>query len=113
MAPGSRRSDAYRSSALAPSWTPPLKVFFALQLTDVLTTAVFRSMGISETNPMIAWMMDRFGTLGGLLMIKSLAISIGMGCGIAAHPRFVRWINAVYFAIVSVNFLTICYAARG
>ena len=91
----------------------PMKLFFVLQLLDVLTTLIFRSMGLAETNPLVGHLMDQFGTLGGLLIVKTVAIAIGLACQMASHPGFVRKINWVYAAIVAINFLTICNAVRG
>ena len=84
-----------------------MKALFGLQIADIATTLVFRSMGVAETNPLVGGLMVRFGTLGGLVLVKIAAIAIALLCGVAAHPKFVKKINWVYCAIVTINLLTI------
>jgi len=86
--------------------------FFALQAADLLSTLIFRSMGVAETNPIAAYLMEHFGVFTGLLVLKSAAIAVGMGCNIGAHPTFLRRINMAYCAIIALNYLTICNALR-
>jgi hypothetical protein len=87
-------------------WAIPL--FYALQFGDVITTLLFVSRGIAETNPLASYLMEHFGPLVGLLILKAAAISIALCCRVTAHPRFMRGINAFYGIIVVVNILTIC-----
>jgi hypothetical protein len=108
MAPGISRY----SSAAWSTWPRPMYLFFALQAADLLTTLVFRAMGVAETNPLACFLMDHFGNLSGLLILKCAAIAIGLRCDIASHPAFVRRINAVYCVIIAINYLTICNALR-
>jgi hypothetical protein len=70
-------------------------------------------MGVAETNPLVSCVMAYLGTLGGLLMIKAAAISIGLACKMAEHPKFVRCINAVYWVALALNVLTIAGKVRG
>jgi hypothetical protein len=93
-------------------WARPMPVFFALQIADLLTTVIFRSMGVAETNPLAQFLMEQFGTLIGLLVLKTTAICVGLACGIASHPVFVRRLNGVYCLIVALNYLTICNVIR-
>lgn len=88
----------------------PVRAFFALQLADLFTTMVFRSMGIAETNPVASSLMEHFGTFPGLLILKFTAISIAIAAGATEHPRFLRSINVLYTAIVVLNVLTIVHA---
>ena len=87
-------------------------VFFGLQAADLTSTLIFRSMGVAETNPMAAFLMDHFGSVSGLLILKCAAIAIGLSCDIESHPIFLRRINAVYCVIIAINYLTICNALR-
>ena len=82
-------------------------IFFALQIGDILTTLLFVSRGIAETNPLAGYFMEHFGPLAGLLILKGAAISIALFCKVTTHPRFMRGINALYAMIVVVNILTI------
>jgi hypothetical protein len=85
-----------------------MRMFFALQLGDIITTILFVSRGIAETNPLASYLMDHFGLLPGLLILKGGAIAIALICGAAAHPRFIRGFNILYVFIVLMNILTLC-----
>ena len=86
-------------------------MFLVLQIADVVTTLLFMSRGIAETNPLASYLMDHCGPLAGLLLLKSVAISIALLCKVEAHPKFVRGINVVYVVIVLVNIATLCTVA--
>ena len=88
----------------------PMWVFLALQAGDVLTTFIFRKMGVAEANPIAKFLMAHLGNLAGLLTVKLAAIYIGVACGMASHPVFVRGINVFYGVIVAINYLSICAA---
>jgi uncharacterized membrane protein len=105
MAPASLRSATH-------PWTRPMKVFLALQLADMVTTMVFRSMGVEESNPLVNYLMIHLGTFSSLLLVKSSAVAIAVAYDVSAYPQFMRLMNLIYMAIVSINFLTICYATR-
>ena len=96
--------------ALTPESAGPVRVFFALQLADVVTTLLFLSMGIAETNPLASHLMERLGPVPGLLLLKMAAISIAVLCRVTAHPTFLRRINWVYVVMVMLNVLTIIHA---
>jgi len=81
-----------------------------LQAADVLTTLTFHAMGVAEANPVARYLMTHLGTLAGLLLLKGAAVSIGIACGMASHPVFVRRFNAFYGVIVAINYLSICAA---
>jgi hypothetical protein len=84
------------------------RLFLSLQVGDVLTTLLFVARGIVETNPLANYFMERWGPLGGLLLLKGAALSVGLACNVAAHPRFMRGMNVAYGAIVLINILTLC-----
>lgn len=88
-------------------WSAPMKALFGLQIADVVSTIVFRSMGIAESNPLVDRFMEHFGLVGGLLLIKAAAILVAVACGIAAWPVFVRRINWAYCFFLLLNVLTI------
>jgi hypothetical protein len=85
-----------------------MRTFYALQIGDVLTTLLFMSRGIAETNPLADYLMHHFGTLIGLIVLKGAAISVALLCNVASHPKFMHRINAVYVVIVLLNILTLC-----
>ena len=89
-----------------------MRLFFGLQVADLASTITFRSMGVAETNPLASFLMETFGALVGLLILKMAAISIGLACKMESHPAFLRRINGVYCVILAFNYLTICNAVR-
>ena len=89
-----------------------MKFFVTLQFADIVTTLIFLSMGLAETNPLAEHFMTWFGPLPGLLILKGLAISIALLCRLAASPRFFRRINVVYAVVVAMNLITIFTAKR-
>lgn len=89
-----------------------MRAFFALQIADVVTTMVFLSMGLAETNPLTSFFIEHLGAFGGLLVLKALAIAIALSCKMTSHPVFVRRINIFYVIVVLMNVLTICNKIR-
>ncbi len=87
-------------------------VFLGLQLADVVTTLIFMSMGIAESNPLASYMMEHFGSVFGLAILKGGAVAIALLCNRVAHPKFFHCINTVYVAMVGMNILTIIHGAR-
>ena len=87
------------------SW--PMKALLFLQVADIATTTIFRSMGLAESNPLVDNLMERFGIISGLLLVKAVAIVIAVTSGIATRPVFVQRINCVYCVILSLNLMTI------
>jgi hypothetical protein len=90
----------------------PMKLFVGLQLADAVTTMIFLSMGLAESNPLVSALIGQFGALGGVLLIKGFALAIACLCRLAARPSFFRRLNIVYAAIVGMNLLTIFTAHR-
>ncbi len=89
-----------------------MKFFLCLQAADAVTTLIFLSMGLAESNPIASRLMEAFGPLGGLLVLKTFAMAVAFLCRLAAKPSFFRRINMVYVVIVSLNLLTILAANR-
>jgi hypothetical protein len=77
-------------------------IFALLQLADLGTTiAVFRLGGV-EQNPLIQHLMGG-GAVQGVIVAKVLALSIGVGCLLAAKHRTLVIANLVFGAIVAWN----------
>src|SRR5258708_34831350 len=49
------------ANASESQWGGPMRLFFTLQIADVLTTLIFRSLGQAESNPLVGYLMDHFG----------------------------------------------------
>ena len=99
---------------LAPEayWGPSMKFFLGLQVADAITTLIFLSMGQAESNPIVSYLIEVFGPVWGVLLLKGLALGVALLCRLAASPKFFRRINMVYVAIVTMNVLTILTAHR-
>jgi uncharacterized membrane protein len=110
MAPG---FSGHQARAAALRGSRPMCVFLALQVADLLTTSIFRGLGVAESNPLAGYLMELFGTVTGLLVLKTAAISIALACNMQSRPVFVRRMNAFYSVIIAVNYLTICDTLRG
>ena len=90
----------------------PMRTFLTLQAADVASTLVFLSLGMAESNPVAGLFMGLFGPLGGLILLKLVALSIALWCGLPSHPVFLKRINGFYAVVIMMNYLTICNAMR-
>ena len=71
-----------------------------LQMLDFLTTVAFLLHGVREGNPLVR--MALFYAphpLGGLLMVKGLAVGLGIYCWVRGRNRLLNRMN-VWFALV-------------
>ena len=55
-----------------------LAIFIGLQIADLITTVIFLTMGVEESNPVVKFAIHHLGTFSGLLMIKSTGIALGI-----------------------------------
>jgi hypothetical protein len=77
-----------------------------LQLLDVLTTLAFLIAGVQEANPMVRWMMGLAGTpLQALVVVKCLALLLGMVCLWKGKLSLLRRANLFFSALVAWNLL--------
>jgi hypothetical protein len=84
-----------------------------LQVLDLVTTLIFLSAGVQEGNPLVVqairWAQHPFG---GLLVVKLLALAIGVYCWRRGRHNLLRRANWLFAALVTWNVVAICVAAH-
>jgi hypothetical protein len=85
-----------------------LAQFVYLQLLDLLTTLVFLAHRVEESNPLVKLLMRFAGSpVGGLVVIKLLAVGIGLYCWRLSREKLLWGINLFYSAVVVWNLVAL------
>jgi len=75
-----------------------------LQVLDFLTTTVFLLQGLQEANPMVRLALHWAPTpLGGLLLIKVVAVGLGLYCWKVGKQRLLSRVNILFAVVVAWN----------
>src|SRR3954451_10295508 len=75
-----------------------------LQLLDLLTTAAFLAHRVEEANPIVRLSMGTAaGTMPGLLLIKTMAVLLGLFCWRTGRVRMLSMANRFYAVLVVWN----------
>lgn len=75
-----------------------------LQVLDLLTTLAFMLHGVREGNPLVRVMMHATANpLNGLLLVKVLAVGLGLYCWRLGRGRLLARINVIFALIVAWN----------
>ena len=75
-----------------------------LQVLDFLTTTVFLLQGLQEANPMVRLAINWAPTpLGGLLLIKLVAVGLGLYCWKVGKQRLLSRVNILFAVVVAWN----------
>jgi hypothetical protein len=83
-----------------------------LQVLDLLTTLAFLLHGVREGNPLVRMMMHvTTNPLGGLLLVKVIAVALGLYCWRVGRGRLLSRINVVFAFIVAWNLAALILAA--
>jgi Domain of unknown function (DUF5658) len=79
-----------------------------LQMLDLLTTLAFLLHGVQEGNPLVRLAL-RYSSnpLGGLLLVKMLALSLGFYCWRCGRQRLLTRINFLFAIVVAWNLLAL------
>jgi hypothetical protein len=79
-----------------------------LQVLDFLTTVAFLVNGIKEANPVVRWML-KLGPnpIGGLIVVKLLAILLGVYCWRVGRQRLLSRINVVFATLIAWNLVAL------
>ena len=79
-----------------------------LQMLDLLTTVAFLLHGVQEANPMVRLAL-RYSShpLGGLLLVKSLALVLGVYCWRCGRERLLTRINILFAVVVAWNLVAL------
>jgi len=79
-----------------------------LQMLDLLTTVAFLLHGVQEANPLVRLAL-RYSShpLGGLLVIKVLALALGVYCWRCGRERLLTRINILFAIVVAWNLIAL------
>lgn len=79
-----------------------------LQMLDLLTTVAFLLHGIHEANPLVRLAL-RYSShpWGGLLLVKVLALSLGVYCWRCGRERLLTRMNILFAIVVAWNLLAL------
>ena len=79
-----------------------------LQLLDLLTTVAFLINGVKEANPLVRGMMHVTSSpMMGLLLVKLLAIALGVYCWRIRKYRLLLRINILFALLVAWNMMAL------
>jgi hypothetical protein len=83
-----------------------------LQVLDLLTTMAFMLHGVREGNPLVRLMMHlTTNPLNGLLLVKLVAVALGVYCWKVGRSRLLTRINILFALIVAWNLGALILAA--
>ncbi|MCX6636722.1 MAG: DUF5658 family protein [Acidobacteria bacterium] len=85
-----------------------------LQVLDFLTTLAFLLTGVREGNPVVRWAIGLTSSpLSGLLLIKLVAIVIGIVCWRLGRGRLLFRMNLLFALVVTWNVVAIIVRSMG
>lgn len=83
-----------------------------LQVLDFMTTVAFLLHGIQEGNPLVRFALGYAPhPLGGLLIVKALAIALGFYCWKRGRERLLGRINILFAVVVAWNLAALILAS--
>jgi len=75
-----------------------------LQVLDFLTTVAFLIHGVQEGNPLVQFALNHApNPLSGLLLVKMLAVGLGLYCWKVGKLRLLSRMNVMFAVIVAWN----------
>ena len=85
-----------------------LLIFTYFQFLDLLTTVIFLMQGLQEANPMVKFAMRAAPSpLAGLVLVKVVALALGVYCWRLGRRSLLLRINVVFAILVSWNLLAL------
>ena len=84
-----------------------------LQMLDLLTTCAFMLHGIREGNPVVRLALQFPYPWGGLLMLKILALGLGVYCWRCGRHRLLTRINILFAIVVAWNLVALIAGSWG
>ncbi len=82
--------------------------FSYLQVLDFLTTIAFLVNGVREANPFVRWALHFVpNPIGGLVLVKVLAILLGIYCWRMGRQRLLSRINIVFAMVIAWNLVAL------
>jgi uncharacterized protein DUF5658 len=82
-----------------------------LQVLDFMTTVAFLLHGIREANPLVRVALDTQHPLGGLVVVKILAVALGFYCWRAGRERLLVRMNILFALVVAWNLAVLIIAS--
>jgi F0F1-type ATP synthase membrane subunit a len=82
--------------------------FSYLQVLDFLTTIAFMINGVKEANPLVRFAL-RLGPspISGLIVVKVLAVLLGIYCWRMGRQRLLSRINIVFAMVIAWNLVAL------
>ena len=85
-----------------------------LQMLDFLTTLAFLLNGVQEGNPVVRWTIGLTSSpLSGLLLVKFVAIALGIVCWRLGRRRLLFRMNLLFALVVTWNVVAIIVGSIG
>ena len=83
-----------------------------LQMLDFLTTIAFMLHGVNEGNPLVRFAI-RYAPhpLGGLLVVKAVAVALGFYCWKRGRQRLLTRMNVLFAVVVMWNIAALIVAS--
>ncbi len=78
-----------------------------LQVLDFLTTMTFLLYGIQEANPLVRWTMEATDPVTGLLLVKCVALALGVAVWKMGRRRLLARINVMFAVLVTWNLVAL------
>ena len=79
-----------------------------LQVLDFLTTIAFLLQGVREGNPLVRYFVSASSNpLNGLLLVKILAVLLGIYCWRMGRTRLLARINVLFALLVAWNLVAL------
>lgn len=92
------------SSTRTRALTASLILFSYFQLLDLLTTVGFLMHGVQEGNPLVRLALNTApNPLVGLVLVKVVALGIGLYCWLLRRQQLLGRINVLFAALISWN----------
>ena len=86
----------------------PILQYSYLQVLDLLTTVAFLLHGVKEANPVVRSMMHMTTSpVMGLLLVKGIAIALGIYCWRIQKHRLLVRINVLFALLVAWNMMAL------
>jgi hypothetical protein len=83
-----------------------------LQVLDFLTTVAFLFHGVREGNPLVRFALHYSpNPLGGLLLVKAVALCLGLYCWKVRKERLLTHMNILFAVLVAWNLAALIVAA--
>lgn len=89
-----------------------LLLYSYLQVLDVMSTVAFLMLGVRESNPIVRFAFSIGpNPLAGLLLLKVVAVMIGVYCWRVGRERLLFRVNLIFGLLVAWNLFAIIVAA--